>query len=248
MSALHDAEHALRRGDLAAAVEALQLADTARGQHAQRSEARALLTQLWAVMHYPTALCPRAGADDVARRGSCATLEKRVSSLSRGKGLPVLALESPYHVKLMLVGDANVGKTSLLYTVANGHFPEDYCPNHAEYGMGAKAFRMVDGCTAVIAAWDSAGQVDYVRLRPLSYPQTDIFVIAYSVDSRESFEAVAHSWMPELLFHNTLSKHVQNVNSSHVRRGDAPEDGQIWRQPFNSPLHGTYAMPPVALH
>ena len=116
--------------------------------------------------------------------------------------------------------------------------------------MGAKAFRMVDGCTAVIAAWDSAGQVDYVRLRPLSYPQTDIFVIAYSVDSRKSFEAVAQSWMPELLFHNTLGKNVQNVNSSHVRRGDAPEDGQIWGQPCaaaNSPLHGTYAMPPVAL-
>ena len=34
------------------------------------------------------------------------------------------------------------------------------------------------------------GQEDYYRLRPLSYPQTDVFLVCFSVASRASFENV----------------------------------------------------------
>lgn len=35
---------------------------------------------------------------------------------------------------------------------------------------------------------DTAGQEDYNRLRPLSYPQSDIFIITFSVVEPASFE------------------------------------------------------------
>jgi len=44
----------------------------------------------------------------------------------------------------------------------------------------------------------AAGQQDYDRLRPLSYPQTDIFLLNFSVISPVSFENVKSKWMPEL--------------------------------------------------
>lgn len=47
----------------------------------------------------------------------------------------------------------------------------------------------------------SAGQEDYDRLRPLSYPQTDVFLVAFSLISRASFENVKAKWYPELKHH-----------------------------------------------
>merc|ERR1719160_410204 len=43
---------------------------------------------------------------------------------------------------------------------------------------------------------------DYVRLRPLSYPQTDVFLVAFSLISRPSFENVKAKWFPELKHHS----------------------------------------------
>lgn len=49
--------------------------------------------------------------------------------------------------------------------------------------------------------WDTAGQEDYDRLRPLSYPQTDVFLICFSLVSPPSFENVRTKWWPEISHH-----------------------------------------------
>ena len=43
-----------------------------------------------------------------------------------------------------------------------------------------------------------AGQEDYDRLRPLSYPQTDVFLICFAVNSVTSFQNVREKWSPEV--------------------------------------------------
>jgi len=43
-----------------------------------------------------------------------------------------------------------------------------------------------------------AGQEDYDRLRPLSYPQTDVFLVSFSLVSPTSLENVEAKWVPEL--------------------------------------------------
>ena len=47
---------------------------------------------------------------------------------------------------------------------------------------------MVDGKTFSLGLWDSAGQEDYDR--PLLYPQTDVFLICFSLVSPPSYENV----------------------------------------------------------
>ena len=39
-----------------------------------------------------------------------------------------------------------------------------------------------DGKTVELALWDTAGQEEYDRLRPLSYPESDVILIVFSVD------------------------------------------------------------------
>lgn len=52
-----------------------------------------------------------------------------------------------------------------------------------------------------LALFDTAGQEQYDRLRPLSYPQTDVFVFAFSVVDPESLENVRAKWHPEVSHH-----------------------------------------------
>jgi Ras-related C3 botulinum toxin substrate 1 len=60
---------------------------------------------------------------------------------------------------------------------------------------------MVDGKPINLGLWDTAGQEDYDRLRPLSYPQTDVFLVCFSVISQSSFENVKTKWVPEIQHH-----------------------------------------------
>lgn len=60
---------------------------------------------------------------------------------------------------------------------------------------------MVDGRPISLGLWDTAGQEDYDRLRPLSYPQTDVFLICFSIVSPPSFDNVKAKWFPEIEHH-----------------------------------------------
>ncbi|KAK9572213.1 Rho GTPase protein rac1, variant 2 [Aspergillus fumigatus] len=60
---------------------------------------------------------------------------------------------------------------------------------------------MVDGRPISLGLWDTAGQEDYDRLRPLSYPQTDVFLICFSIVSPPSFDNVKAKWYPEIEHH-----------------------------------------------
>ncbi|KAJ3692803.1 hypothetical protein LUZ60_011898 [Juncus effusus] len=57
---------------------------------------------------------------------------------------------------------------------------------------------VVDGNTINLGLWDTAGQEDYNRLRPLSYRGADVFLLAFSLISKASNENVAKKWIPEL--------------------------------------------------
>lgn len=101
-------------------------------------------------------------------------------------------------IKCVVVGDGAVGKTCLLMSYSNNKFPSDYVQtvfdNYAVTVMVADEPHM-------LLLFDTAGQEDFDRLRPLSYPQTDIFLICFSVTTPASFENAREKWIPEVRYY-----------------------------------------------
>jgi Ras family protein A len=50
----------------------------------------------------------------------------------------------------------------------------------------------VDGKSVQLALWDTAGQEDYERLRPLAYSKAHVILIGFSIDTPDSLENVKH--------------------------------------------------------
>jgi Ras-related C3 botulinum toxin substrate 1 len=100
-------------------------------------------------------------------------------------------------VKCVVVGDGAVGKTSLLIAYAKD----------AALKAGFRiptvldilsVTTIVDGKTIKLELWDTAGQEDYNKFRPLAYPKTDVFILCFSLDSIVSFDNVRSKWCQEI--------------------------------------------------
>ncbi len=101
-------------------------------------------------------------------------------------------------IKLVVVGDGAVGKTSLLISYTTNSFPEEYVPSVFD---NYSATMTVDNRTINLGLWDTRSYEDYNRLRPLTYPQTDVFLLCFSVVSPTSLQNVRTKWWPEVHHH-----------------------------------------------
>jgi len=98
-------------------------------------------------------------------------------------------------LKLVVVGDGAVGKTSLLYVYNNGEFPEEYVPTVFENVAKNATYK---GRSVTLRLYDTAGQEEYDRLRPLSYPGTNIVLLCFSVAQRSTYDSISSKWAPEV--------------------------------------------------
>ena len=71
---------------------------------------------------------------------------------------------------------------------ANGEYPEQYLPTIFENYVS----KVKCGSHEVeLSLWDTAGQEDYDRLRPLSYPDTDVLLLTFAICNPDSFDNIS---------------------------------------------------------
>jgi hypothetical protein len=97
--------------------------------------------------------------------------------------------------KILFNGDGSAGKTCFLIRATSGQFPTDYVPTVlADYSANIRCNKY--DVILNILLWDTFGRSDYDRLRPLSYPGTDLMVLCFDVTSRVQFDTSSPSTYP----------------------------------------------------
>ena len=101
-------------------------------------------------------------------------------------------------IKCVVVGDGGVGKTCLLITYSKDEFPSEYVPTIFDnYSVTVS----IKEESYKLELFDTAGQEAYDRLRPLSYPNTSVFLVCFNIIHPPSFGNVQEKWVPEIKHH-----------------------------------------------
>ncbi|KAA3670190.1 cell division control protein 42, partial [Paragonimus westermani] len=101
-------------------------------------------------------------------------------------------------MKCFVVGDGAFGKTCFIISYTTDKFPTIYVPMVFDnYAVTV----MIDGELFTLGLFDTAGQENYDRLRPLGYHRTDVFFVCFFVVNPASFENVRDKWVPEIMYH-----------------------------------------------
>ena len=102
------------------------------------------------------------------------------------------ATSSINNYKIVVIGDINVGKTSILSRFSYGSFEQSYMPT-----LGIDFFTknlFYEDKTIRLILWDTAGQERFRSLIPSYLKNADCIIIVYDITNKDSFNSLAH-WL-----------------------------------------------------
>ncbi|KAI8389039.1 GTP-binding protein YPT7 [Nakaseomyces glabratus] len=106
-------------------------------------------------------------------------------------------------LKVIILGDSGVGKTSLMHRYVNDKYSQQY---KATIGADflTKEVVLDDDKVVTMQVWDTAGQERFQSLGVAFYRGADCCVLVYDVTNAKSFENIK-SWKDEFLVHANIS-------------------------------------------
>ncbi|XP_005180051.1 myb-like protein Q isoform X2 [Musca domestica] len=120
-------------------------------------------------------------------------LRKRKTKKSPKETKSLKSQEKPC-VKCVVVGDCAVGKTNLILSYLENRFNTEHVPTASDI---YNADVMVNDSPVHLTLCDTAGQDTLDPLRELCYPDSDVFLLCFSVAKPETFHAIKTKWAPK---------------------------------------------------
>ena len=101
-------------------------------------------------------------------------------------------------LKIVLIGEASVGKTSIIYQFIDKIFQEDL---QSTIGgtFNSKSIKCNNNKTLNLEIWDTAGQERYRCVTKMFYKEADVAILVYDITSKSSFEELKNYWVEQVL-------------------------------------------------
>ncbi|KAA6396556.1 MAG: putative NEK protein kinase [Streblomastix strix] len=98
-------------------------------------------------------------------------------------------------LKFVIVGDCDIGKTTLLNVYSNGAISENYYTSVLNNYI---ANEMYNEKSISMSLNDAPSQVELSSIRPLLYENADLYFICYYIDNQQSLLSIRSQWVPEI--------------------------------------------------
>ena len=146
--------------------------------------------------------------------------------------------------KVVLIGEAGVGKTSILKQFTLHTFDPD-CASSISSQFTSKTMNITDTKHAIrFDLWDTAGQEKYRSLAKIFYKDASIIIFVYEITSKKSFEALQNYWYKQVTSNcipNVLLALVGNKSDLYNRVAVEEKEAMEWADSIGAIFQATSA-------
>ena len=102
-----------------------------------------------------------------------------------------------YSLKIIIIGEPAVGKTSLIKKFVSGQFSKDYRSSIGT-NIFAKKLKLDNEIDTTIQLWDIAGQERWTNMRHLYYAGAKGVLIVGDLTRKNTFDQIVRFWVPDV--------------------------------------------------
>lgn len=143
------------------------------------------------------------------------TSKQAISAASRANSMKKPTTHMKKSATVVLIGDSNCGKTSLVLTYLNKKVSTP--PKSILFETYEKSITLNDNLSIDLQIWDFPGDEYFDRFRPLAYANAKGILICFTLDRIESLHHIEERWIPELETHCPNAVKIMIGLGSEVR-------------------------------
>lgn len=122
-----------------------------------------------------------------------------------------------YTLKIIIIGELAVGKTSLVKKFITGKFSKDYRSSIGT-NIFIKKINLKNNGETTLQLWDIAGQERWINLRHSYYTGTKGAIIVADLSRKNTFEQIEKFWVPDFRLYCDIAPIILIANKSDLKK------------------------------